>query len=399
MIDKIKIENFKSIVDLEFDPGRFNIIIGANGCGKTNILEAITIASAASQNRLDNEFLGSRLRNTKPAFMFSAFEENQSENPGYIAVRIAENPKPATDFHIVVDGNTGKWVNLGDFINDQNVYRSIEKLIENELIKEAIGAQDKFSDFESLQQLLKSDDKEKIKTYIPNFYSSLKASLFSKPALESFLIYCPEESNLRRFSDDSQVLPLGRRGEGLFQHLKDIYSKEENADIISDINEGLLLLDWIDGFKIPTDLLSNEYRLEVGDKYLKKTLHYFDQRSTNEGFLYLLFYLTLFASKQTPLFFAIDNIENSFNPKLCTMLIRYLVQLAKKHDKQVILTTHNPYILDGLDLEDDEQRLFVARRNIDGHTKLDRVEYKKERTMPLSEIWMNGFIGGLPDNF
>lgn len=399
MIDKIKIENFKSIVDLEFDPGRFNIIIGANGCGKTNILEAITIASAASQNRLDNEFLGSRLRNTKPAFMFSAFEENQSENPGYIAVRIAENPKPATDFHIVVDGNTGKWVNLGDFINDQNVYRSIEKLIENELIKEAIGAQDKFSDFESLQQLLKSDDKEKIKTYIPNFYSSLKASLFSRPALESFLIYCPEESNLRRFSDDSQVLPLGRRGEGLFQHLKDIYSKEENADIISDINEGLLLLDWIDGFKIPSDLLSNEYRLEVGDKYLKKTLHYFDQRSTNEGFLYLLFYLTLFASKQTPLFFAIDNIENSFNPKLCTMLIRYLVQLAKKHDKQVILTTHNPYILDGLDLEDDEQRLFVARRNIDGHTKLDRVEYKEERTMPLSEIWMNGFIGGLPDNF
>lgn len=399
MIDKIKIENFKSIVDLEFDPGRFNIIIGANGCGKTNILEAITIASAASQNRLDNEFLGSRLRNTKPAFMFSAFEENQTENPGYIAVRIAENPKPATDFHIVIDGNTGKWVNLGDFINDQNVYRSIEKLIENELIKDAIGAQDKFSDFESLQQLLKSDDKEKIKTYIPNFYSSLKASLFSKPALESFLIYCPEESNLRRFSDDSQVLPLGRRGEGLFQHLKDIYSKEENAEIINDIDEGLLLLDWIDGFKIPTDLLSNEYRLEVGDKYLKKTLHYFDQRSTNEGFLYLLFYLTLFASKQTPLFFAIDNIENSFNPKLCTMLIRYLVQLAKKHDKQVILTTHNPYILDGLELEDDEQRLFVARRNIDGHTKLDRVEYKKERTMPLSEIWMNGFIGGLPDNF
>lgn len=399
MIDKIKIENFKSIVDLEFDPGRFNIIIGANGCGKTNILEAITIASAASQNRLDNEFLGSRLRNTKPAFMFSAFEENQTENPGYIAVRIAENPKPATDFHIVIDGNTGKWVNLGDFINDQNVYRSIEKLIENELIKDAIGAQDKFSDFESLQQLLKSDDKEKIKTYIPNFYSSLKASLFSKPALESFLIYCPEESNLRRFSDDSQVLPLGRRGEGLFQHLKDIYSKEENAEIINDIEEGLLLLDWIDGFKIPTDLLSNEYRLEVGDKYLKKTLHYFDQRSTNEGFLYLLFYLTLFASKQTPLFFAIDNIENSFNPKLCTMLIRYLVQLAKKHDKQVILTTHNPYILDGLDLEDDEQRLFVARRNIDGHTKLDRVEYKEERTMPLSEIWMNGFIGGLPDNF
>ena len=56
MIDNIHIKNFKSIVDLTLDLGRFNVIIGANGCGKTNILEAITFASAASQGKLDTEY-------------------------------------------------------------------------------------------------------------------------------------------------------------------------------------------------------------------------------------------------------------------------------------------------------------------------------------------------------
>ena len=159
------------------------------------------------------------------------------------------------------------------------------------------------------------------------------------------------------------------------------------------------MLDWFDGFNIPDDLLSNEYKLSIGDRYLNESLHYFDQRSTNEGFLYLLFYLTLFNSKETPSFFAVDNIETSFNPKLCIKLSEYLISAAQKNNKQVILTTHNPYILDGLDLSDDEVRLFVARRDLDGHTRVTRIPYKRERVNKLSDVWMKGYIGGLPDNF
>ena len=55
--------------------------------------------------------------------------------------------------------------------------------------------------------------------------------------------------------------------------------------------------------------------------------------------------------------------------------------------------------LDGLDLSDDEQRLFVARRNMDGYTQIDSIKYDKDRTMLLSEVWTKGMIGGLPDNF
>ena len=47
MIDKITIKNFKSVVDLELNLGRFNVLIGENGCGKSNILEGIAVGSAA----------------------------------------------------------------------------------------------------------------------------------------------------------------------------------------------------------------------------------------------------------------------------------------------------------------------------------------------------------------
>ena len=159
------------------------------------------------------------------------------------------------------------------------------------------------------------------------------------------------------------------------------------------------MLDWFDNFSIPEDTLSTEYTLSIGDKYLKESLHNFDQQSTNEGFLFLLFYLTLFNSPDTPKFFAIDNIETSFNPKLCTRITKCLVDATLEKGKQVIITTHSPYVLDGLDLSNDDIRLFVARRDIDGHTRIERISYREDRTMPLSELWMSGLIGGLPDNF
>jgi predicted ATPase len=57
MLSVIEIENYKSIEKLTFKPGRVNVLIGENGCGKSNILEAIGLAGAAQANKLDNEFV------------------------------------------------------------------------------------------------------------------------------------------------------------------------------------------------------------------------------------------------------------------------------------------------------------------------------------------------------
>src|SRR5882724_857921 len=75
MIRTVNIENYKSIPSLRLDLGRLTVLIGANGSGKSNLLEAIALASAAAQNKLDNEFLISRgIRVAETRFMRSAFE-------------------------------------------------------------------------------------------------------------------------------------------------------------------------------------------------------------------------------------------------------------------------------------------------------------------------------------
>ena len=73
------------------------------------------------------------------------------------------------------------------------------------------------------------------------------------------------------------------------------------------------------------------------------------------------------------------------------------------HDKQVICTTHNPAILDGLNINDDEQRLFTVQRDSEGHTVVNRVHPPKPQPgkppMKLSAAFLAGHIGGLPDHF
>ncbi|WP_195475079.1 MULTISPECIES: AAA family ATPase [Bacteroides] len=378
MINKIRIRNFKSIVDLTLDLGRVNVIIGANGCGKTNILEAITFASMAGQDKLGNEYLFNRgVRITAPQYMMNAFDDANNNVPIQIDVE-GDNKAASTNACILYNESKKEWFNIGNIVNRDKIQAFLSALT---------------------QDGYKISDIARIENDNPDLFQSLQDLLIEKPSLASFLIYRPIENVLREANTQSPIQPLGIRGEGLLQYLKQVSQNIEYKSLIENINEGLFMLDWFDGFNIPDDLLSNEYKLSIGDRYLNESLHYFDQRSTNEGFLYLLFYLTLFNSKETPSFFAVDNIETSFNPKLCIKLSEYLISAAQKNNKQVILTTHNPYILDGLDLSDDEVRLFVARRDLDGHTRVTRIPYKRERVNKLSDVWMKGYIGGLPDNF
>lgn len=403
MINKIEIKNFKSIVDLKMDLGRINVIIGANGCGKTNILESFAFASAASQKKLDNEYLLARgIRIPGPQFVIPAFEDLEETESDKVTISIFEGVS-IRDIEVKFNKDSKKWEDASIADVDRSIIELFNNLLDIYAKQKGLGKieyRDKDSDYVKgiLIEILQKAVSDKFPGFNPDMIPKLFDALYKdNKSLPTFLIFTPDEIILREQNIESPIKPLGIHGEGLFSFLKEQMNNEK--DLFGKLNEGLNLLDWFDGLDVPKDLLSNEAKLLIGDRYLKESLHFFDQRSTNEGFLYLLFYLTLFDSKETPSFFAIDNIEASFNPKLCMHLIKLLIELAKENDKQVILTTHSPFVLDALDLSDEEQRLFVARRDIDGHTRLTRIKHKAERIQKLSEVWMNGYIGGLPDNF
>ena len=57
---KISFGNFKSLYNVSFEPGKVNVFIGANGAGKSTILEGIGLLSAAMTDRVDSMSLQRR---------------------------------------------------------------------------------------------------------------------------------------------------------------------------------------------------------------------------------------------------------------------------------------------------------------------------------------------------
>ena len=56
-IREISIQNFKSLYNVSFEPGRLNVFIGANGSGKSSVLEALGVLSAAMTDRVNTNSL------------------------------------------------------------------------------------------------------------------------------------------------------------------------------------------------------------------------------------------------------------------------------------------------------------------------------------------------------
>ena len=89
--------------------------------------------------------------------------------------------------------------------------------------------------------------------------------------LPGFLIYAPENSALRTFQAEGQILPLGIKGEGLFAHLKRL-SSGKNEGRLEKIKECLSLFDWYESFDIPENLAPGERNIRIRDRYLAGVL-------------------------------------------------------------------------------------------------------------------------------
>jgi AAA15 family ATPase/GTPase len=431
MIQEITIENYKSIQSLSIELGRVTVFIGENGCGKSNILEAIALGSAAAADKLDNEFLASRgIRVTDPKLMRSAFDLANLDKEIKIFFKLQDytvNTKTVLEYDLNHDNafystwnnqsgsfrsryskniieRTEEWlekrnevnslqIDLFDFIDENNIIAKnfqnidIDSIVLNDLKNKNIKIKNMFLEIE--------ESTEKMDQY-------KKEAEFETTLITNFLIFCIELTELKEFSREGQIEPLGIKGQGLFKYLRYL-SQPQFKEKLDEIKEKLELIDWFEDFDIPDNLYPGERTLKLKDRYLDPDLEYFDQKSANEGFLFLLFYFCLFIGEKTPKFFAIDNIDSSLNPRLCRRLIQELVELAKKYDKQVILTTHNPAILDGLDLDDQEQKLYVIKRKRSGQTRAIQIFTPKplpdQEPVPLSEAFLRGYIGGLPKNF
>lgn len=419
MLKQVKIENFKSVKKVDTSVGRFNVIIGENGAGKSNFLEALAVYSAIEAEKFDNEFLSTRgIRYPDHKCLFSLFDENIEDigiqvedtslnisQKAVIKQSLNNNEKPIVNIEILTKKHPTKTNKNTQqkFTVSIELPEHLEKPFERFELETNFNLQN-FFDFLST---VSDEDKKDI---LEQMSKSIKKS--NEVLLKDFIIYSPENSALRKLEEEGTIRPLGINGEGLFSLLQKIKNENEldesNENIYKnsfrDIIECASKFDWVDSIEFSDSTNPLDHKITITDQYLISEL---DQRSANEGFLFVLFYATLFCSNSTPKIFAIDNIDASLNPRMCKVLIEVLIEFSKKYDKQVFVTTHNPAILDGLNLYDDEQALFVVNRNSEGHTKFKRLNRNnlpneildKTEGLRLSEAFIRGYLGGLPKNF
>jgi predicted ATPase len=139
------------------------------------------------------------------------------------------------------------------------------------------------------------------------------------------------------------------------------------------------------------------------DRYMKRGRNVLSGYDASEGALYVLFSLVLLLHPRSPRFYAVENIDHALHPRLARALVEMIAEHAKRLERQVVLTTHNPLVLDGLDITDDAIRLFAVDRDTRGRTRVSRIKptaaLKKARAkgMVLSQMWVSGLLGAVPN--
>lgn len=396
MIDKIAIKSFKSIENLDLKLGRLNVFVGANGSGKSNLLEAIGVLAAAADGKVNDQTLLQRgVRPGVPSLYKSAFPTSGKRQASHI-------------WFSGESAGAGYSVSLNNPLKDP----SPAWLYKHELLE---------------QGSTKLASRGPSMANPPNKEAGLAAlkavelrendpALALLRRLQSYVIYSPTTPVLRGISPETQPRePLGLSGGGLPDAVHFILSKRKTDERVRQIcPEALGLISWAKSYgsassaSMPLSPAASATSrvIRFTDRYMVEGRNKLSGYDASEGALFVLFLTVLAAHPQAPNLLAIDNADHGLNPGLAKRLMaafaEWILSDAEKN-RQVLITSHNPAVLDGLPLQHDAVRLFTVDRDNIGRTVVNRVMVD-ERLLDLarkgwtiSRMWTNKLIGGMPD--
>jgi predicted ATPase len=385
VLKRLRIERFKSIYEEDIEFGAVNLFVGANGAGKSNVLEALGVLSAALSKGLEPTTLDLRgVRLSLPNLFKSSFKnhdlpktfrlEAEFENGRYECSIRASGKSQFLEFfsEALYDGHR------------QVFGRS------NHGIK-LHGAADQVPGFDrSLVETSRSV--WSIIGPVTTISAGLRRELddFSR-----FAIYAPQTAIMRGLAVDSRVVePLGLTGSGLAAAFRDI------QDAGATEFDQILKIIWEPGWSaavstgsynsdvVPSQVRSEGLLLYFRDKYMQARRSELSAYDASEGTLYLLFVATLLAHPSTPETFALDNVDGTLNPSLVRKLTDHVVNVVRSDadgHRQVFMTSHHPSSLDSFDIFDPGQKIFICYRRqrseaVPGSTSIRQLEPPPEMT-------------------
>lgn len=376
------------MVDVTVRLGRVNVFIGANGSGKSNLLEAFGLGSAALSGQVDDESIRRRgVRLGVPSLYKTSLA----------GVKVPQHV--SLEFEGDFGGPCQYSVSLNNPIaSPDKQWRFKHERLEDEQGRIGMSSpgSEAYDDRRSLVALqLATTARQSPRSRIAD-------------ALLGYAIFSANTPVLRGVEPDSLSRePVGLSGGGLPGAVQSVLRNGGRERL-----EGLLeQVDWCDSVdlgaasEVPISPGVPQQRevLRFVDRYMQRARNVLSGYDASEGVLYLLFAGVLALHANAPQVFAIDNFDQALSPRLARALSRWFGDVVRERAaSQVLITTHNPLVLDGLPLLDDSVRLFAVDRDLAGRTVVNRVEVSPqmlERSRsgtPLSQQWVMGHLGGVP---
>lgn len=403
LLARVSVKGFKSLADLDLELGLFNVFIGANGSGKTNLLEALGVLGAALEGGVLPEHLAARgVRASPPVLFKSSFAGQELRRLITLAAHFTDSTMYQLGLENPIDQSERAWRIFSERFEQEGGKRKFLRRSPRACIL-----------FDAIDER-RIDNPIATETYAASAAKENPDAAGAQglmAALTRYAIFSLNTPVLRGLAPDRERAPLGLSGGGLPGALRELLTKDRLGAF--DRDDVLALLGWAAEISVVPSaeaVLSSAVHggplvVQFKDRYMKRGRDLLSGYDANEGALYILFYLALASHRDAPRLCAIDDFDHCLNPLLACHLTEMLTRhFVADGSRQWLVTTHNPLVLDGLDLSDDRIRLFAVDRDDSGMTHVKRVVVDPElltkhaEGYALSNLWVMGRLGGLPKN-
>lgn len=372
-LKSIYIKNFKSLLDFQLDFATFNCLIGLNGSGKSTVLQALDFISHLMKGDI-TQWLRKRDWRVKELHSKLSTYKNISINvsvdiSGVLYIWDADfNTTTLRCTTETISSHDAKFLKIEggkcSILQGDNSYNTFD------IIQKHQG---------SILSSLKSDKIPEILTQIRTFISKITSLDLLSP----------------------QSLRLRSRGDGVALGLSGEYFTSFIDKLSFDNRENLVLILK----KLYPCLNDIEIKSAQGgwkSLFIKET--YGSSNTTteakhiNDGLLRLMAIFAQIQSHDKDGFLLFDEIENGINPELIEFLVNYLIN----SNKQTLITTHSPMILNYIPDEEAIKSIQYLYKTQNGETKVIRFFdipslKKKLNVMGPGEVFVDTRLSGLVD--
>jgi len=344
-INRIEVENFKSLVDFQIDLAKFSCLIGMNGAGKSTVLQFFDFLSQLvrgdmkgwlSERKWKSTDLKSKLSRKVNVEICVRFVDEQGESAGRWNATYSPSKNRCTSERI-------------DLL-DHLLETSKEKVEITDLASGQAKRYDITFDYEgSILSALKEE-------LLPSSVLECK-KLFA--GVKSLDLLAPEHLR-QRTRESSGTLGLGGQNLSAFLHEM---SDQKRLAMIQRLKQAYPHLQGLHA----KPLKAGWKQLEISESYKDAGPGFFPKMTTearhiNDGMLRLIAILAELQSEYQFLLF--DEIENGINPELVEFVLNELVTSPK----QIMVTTHSPMILNYLTDDVARSGVLYLYKTREGHT-------------------------------